>query len=80
MIDNKDFVQLSEYCFNICEALKISIQGKNVEDLDRSVRMALEDSERYIHWRGPVSTPAKQSQGYTWNRTDAQGGGEHGTH
>ena len=48
MIDNKDYLELSEYCFNICEVLKTAIQGKNVDDLDESVRKTLENLERWV--------------------------------
>jgi len=41
MIDDKDSVQLSEYCFNVCGVVKTAIQGKNAGDLNESVRMAL---------------------------------------
>ena len=46
MIDDKDSVQLSEYCFNVCEVLKTAVQGRNADSLDESVRVALEDLER----------------------------------
>ena len=48
MIDSKDFMQLSESCFNVCEALDAQVQGKTAEDLDECVTTALEDSERYF--------------------------------
>ena len=38
MIDDKDYLQLSEDRFNVCEVLKASIQENNVGDLDESVR------------------------------------------
>lgn len=46
LIDNKDSIQLSEYCFNVCVALETPIRGKNADDLNESVRVALEDPER----------------------------------
>ena len=46
LIANKDSIQLSEYWFNICVALEIPIRGKNADDLNESVRMALEDLEK----------------------------------
>jgi len=49
MIDNKDSVQLSVSCFNVCEVLDVAIQGKNAGGLDEFVRTALEDSERYFN-------------------------------
>ena len=49
MINNKDSVQLSESCFNVCEVLDTAIQGKNAGSLNESVRTALEDSERYFN-------------------------------
>jgi len=48
MIDDKDSVQLSKYCFNVCEALKAVVQGRNVESLNESVRVALKDLERWV--------------------------------
>jgi len=48
MIDDKDSVQLSEYCSSVCEVLKAAIQGRNAESLNESVRAALEDLERCV--------------------------------
>ena len=48
MIDDKDFVQLSERCFNVCEVLKTTIQGKNADDINESVRETLEGLGRYV--------------------------------
>lgn len=48
MIGNKDCVQLSEYCFNVCKALKAVVQGKNADDFNESVKVALEDLERCV--------------------------------
>ena len=48
MIDDKDSVQLSEYCFNVCEVLKTAIQGTNADSLNVSVRVALEDLGRCV--------------------------------
>ena len=53
MTDNKDAVQLSEYCFNVYEVVKTSIQGKNADDLNETVRMALKDLGRYVNQRRP---------------------------
>jgi len=53
MINDKDFVQLSESCSNVCEVLDAAIQGKKAEDLNQSVRAALEDSERYFDYPWP---------------------------
>ena len=53
MIDNKDSVQISESCFNVCEVLDVAIQGKNAGGLNESVRTALEDSERYFNQPRP---------------------------
>jgi len=47
MADNKDAVQLAEYCFNVCDVVEAAIQGKNVNDLKQSARTALEDLGRY---------------------------------
>ena len=48
MIDNEDSVQLSEYCFNVCAVLESAIQGKDVGNLNKYVRMALGDLERCV--------------------------------
>ena len=50
MVDDEDAVQLSEYCFNVCEALKATVHGRNAESLDESVRTALDDLERCVAW------------------------------
>ena len=49
MIDDEDFVQLSGYCFDVCVALEPAIQGTNADDLNESVRMALEELERCVY-------------------------------
>ena len=48
MIDDEDSVQLSEYCFNVCETLKNVTQGKNADDFDESgdEKTALENLKR----------------------------------
>jgi len=46
MIDNEDCVHLSEHCFDVCVALELAIQGKYADDLNESLRMAIEDLER----------------------------------
>jgi len=43
--EDSDSVQLSEYCFNMCEALKTAIQGM---DLSESMRMKLKELERFV--------------------------------
>jgi len=48
MIDNDDSVQLSEYCFNVSLALETAFQGKNIGGLNKYVRMALKDLERFV--------------------------------
>ena len=48
MIDDKYVVQVSEYCFNACEALNRMIQGRNLDDLSESERIAMEDMERCV--------------------------------
>jgi len=41
-------VELSEYCFDVCEVLKTAIHGKKEDDLSEPVRMALEDLGRCV--------------------------------
>ena len=44
----KETIQLSEYCFDVCEALKATIQEGNMDDLGEFARTALEDVERCV--------------------------------
>lgn len=47
MIDNEDSVQLSEYCFDVCDVLNTAMRGKSRDDLNGSMEMkALEKLER----------------------------------
>jgi len=46
MIDDKDCVQLCEYLFNVCDALKIATRRKDIYGLDESERVALEHLEK----------------------------------
>ena len=48
MIDNEDHVYLSEYCFDVCDLLETVIQGKDTDDLHESVRVAVNDLERFV--------------------------------
>jgi len=67
MIDNRDSVQLSEYCFNVCEAVKVALEGKNADDLSESIEVALADLERCVDFLGPVCFHLKQLQGHVRN-------------
>jgi len=48
MTDDKDLGQLSEYCSNVCEALKTLVQGRDAESLDDSMRVALEGLKKCV--------------------------------
>lgn len=48
MIGNEDSVQLSEYCFNVCEVLRTAVRVKNMSDPNGSMRKAVEDLGRYV--------------------------------
>ena len=48
MIDDGDSVELSEYCFNVCEGLWTVVGGNNTDDFNESVRVALGDLEKYV--------------------------------
>jgi len=61
MIDNKDFVQLSEYFFDVCEMLKTAIQGKNMDDLNEPVRTALKDLERCVNQPSSSCLPTTET-------------------
>lgn len=63
MIDNEDSVQLSGYCFDVCETVKTAVQGNNTDDLNESVRKALGDLERCVYSPWPhlrLRFPTKQ--------------------
>ena len=61
MIKNEDSVLLSEYCFNVCETLTATIQGKGADDLNESARTALEDLKRcaYVYHLPPSLPPSE---------------------
>jgi len=67
MVDDKDSVQLSEYCFNVCEVLKTTIQGRDADSLNESVRAALEDLERCVDESRSVCSLTKRLQGHMRN-------------
>ena len=46
MAADKDYVQLSDYCFGVCESLETAVRGGNADDLNESVRVKLEDLGR----------------------------------
>ena len=46
MVDNKDSAQLSEYCFNVCEALNNVVQGKNSDGFAEFNKTVMKDLER----------------------------------
>lgn len=48
MIANDDTLQLSGYCFSVCEALKATTY-EDADDLDESTTMALEDLGRCVN-------------------------------
>lgn len=47
MTRDKDSVQLSEYCFSVCETLKDGIQRRNIGDLSESEKVGMGDLERF---------------------------------
>ena len=56
---NKDFVQLSDYCFNACEALKTTIEGRDPDHLDEYERVAVESLGRYVDRPTPLDLSAQ---------------------
>ena len=46
---HKETVQLSEYCFDVCEALKATIQEENTDDLGEFATTALGNVGRYVN-------------------------------
>jgi hypothetical protein len=75
MIDNEDSVQPPEDCLSVYEAPKTAIQGKNVDDLDRSVRIALEDSERCVGWSRSCPLPHRETPGLRAKSSGVSGKG-----
>ena len=47
MITDDDSVELSDHCFDVCEALNATIQVKTENGLDGSAWPGLEDLARY---------------------------------
>jgi len=60
MINHEDPVLLSDYCFNICEALNATIQGKSADGLNKSAMTALEDLGRCVYRLCLVYLPPKR--------------------
>ena len=50
MTNNGDSAHTSETCFDMCETLKPTTQGKNANDLDESVRTTPEGLERCVDY------------------------------
>ena len=48
MIGDECAIRLSEYCFNVCEALKDALHGKNSRDLGESEKMKVQNLERCV--------------------------------
>lgn len=48
MSDDEDSIQLSEYCFGVCEVLEMATQGESADDPDGFVWTALEDVETCV--------------------------------
>ena len=59
MTDDKYVVQLSEYCFNVCETLKNTIKGKNLSDLSEPEKIVVDDLERCVDYflSFPITVP-----------------------
>ena len=43
MANEADYVELGLFCFNICKALERGMDGKEPDDLGKSVRDAIND-------------------------------------
>ena len=46
MINDDGLVGLAEDCINICEVLRIGIEGKNINELSKLVQKAIADLEK----------------------------------
>ena len=61
MISDDVSVELSDYCFSVCEALNAAIQDKAKDCLNGSAQLGLEDLARYcdcLRALAPVRSPA----------------------
>jgi len=76
MANNKDSVELSEYCFNVCEVLKTVIHGKDPDDLSEPVRTGLEDLGRYVDLVLVPSTSPQTTPGLYGKSSGPSGGGQ----
>ena len=63
MIDDKDSMQLSKYCFNVWEVLKAVAQGRDTDGLNESMRVAFEDLERCVNQPRLCLLPHQASPG-----------------
>lgn len=61
MIANKDSVQLSDYCFNLCEELETKIRRENTEEQNAFVGRAIDELGRCVDPDFcPVYSPTQQ--------------------
>lgn len=81
MIADDDFVQLSDYSFNVCEALEATIQEKT-DGLGESTRTALEELGMCVNLDLTASALALNLsfQSYRQDRADCHDGGKNRTH
>ena len=81
MITDDDSVELSHYCFDVCEALNDTIQEKTEDGLDGSAWPELEDLTRYSDCLRVLLQFApsfkSQLQDHPRDRAGAQGEGKH---
>ena len=47
MITDDDSIELSDYCFDVCEALDTAVQEKTKDGLNGSAQLGIEDLSRY---------------------------------
>jgi len=81
MIDNEEYVQLSEHCFNACLVLDTAIRGENVEDLSGPVMTALEGLERCVDYPQPCSTlTVSNNSRFLWETERTLRGGVNTSH
>lgn len=73
MIDDRYVVHLSEYCFNVCETLKNTIQGRNQTDLNESEKMVLEGLERAMHKIERTLRREAASMPYRYDKQEVEG-------
>ena len=49
MINDDDLVGLAKSCVEICEVLRLGVEGKDIDDLSDPVQKAIADLKKFAH-------------------------------